>query len=362
MCLTTIEMGKKMTLFNDRFLRACRKEPVDMIPVWYMRQAGRYDADYRRIREKYSLVDICRHPEVCYEVSRMPVDKLGVDAAILFSDIMVPIGAMGLSFEIRENVGPIIDHPVQTAADVSALQLFNPSEKLPHVLETIHLLRDNLSVPLIGFTGAPFTLASYMIEGGPSRDYIRTKQMMAGQTDVWHKLMAKLRDMIITYATAQVKAGAQAIQLFDSWVGSLAPEDFLTYVFPTMKEVFAGLSGLSVPLIYFGVTTGELLASFAETGATVVGVDWRVPISNARKRTGSRVAIQGNLDPAMLYAPWTEIEKRAKSILDEGMESPGFIFNLGHGVKPTVEIDTLKKLTQFVHDYSEGALSQNETK
>jgi uroporphyrinogen decarboxylase len=355
-------MGKKMTLFNDRFLRACRKEPVDMIPVWYMRQAGRYDADYRRIREKYSLVEICKHPEVCYEVSRMPVDKLGVDAAILFSDIMIPVGAMGLSFEIKEHVGPVIEHPVRTKDDVAKLELFQPTDKLPYVLDTIRMLHGNLTIPLIGFTGAPFTLASYMIEGGPSRDYIRTKQMMAGDTPVWNDLMSKLKDMIITYVKAQVLAGASAIQLFDSWVGSLAPDDFRTYVLPTMKEIFTELASLNVPLIYFGVTTGELLSSFAETGATVIGVDWRVPISNARQRAGANVAIQGNLDPAMLYAPWSEIEKRTRKIIDQGIENPGFIFNLGHGVKPTVDIEVLKKLTQFVHEYSKGALSQNGAK
>ncbi len=351
-----------MTSFNDRFLRACRKETVDRIPVWYMRQAGRYDADYRRIREKYSLVEICSHPEICYEVTKMPVDKLGVDAAILFSDIMIPIGAMGLSFEIREHVGPIIENPIRTEADVAHLELFQPSIKLPYVLETIKLLRENLSVPLIGFTGAPFTLASYMIEGGPSRDYIHTKQMMVGNTPLWMKLMDKLKDMIIEYASAQVKAGAMAIQLFDSWVGSLAPDDFRTYVLETMKEIFNGLAKLNVPLIYFGVTTGELLELFADTGASVIGVDWRLSIANARKRIGPNAAIQGNLDPVMLYAPWPEIEKRARSIIDDGLLLPGFVFNLGHGVKPTVDIEVLKKLTQFVHDYSFTRLSQATTK
>ncbi len=341
-----------MASFNDLFLRACRKEPVDTIPVWYMRQAGRYDADYRRIRERYSLVEICQEPEICYEVTKMPVDKLGVDAAILFSDIMIPIGAMGLSFEIREHVGPVIDNPIRTQTDVERLHLFQPSEKLPYVLDTIRMLEQNLAVPLIGFTGAPFTLASYMIEGGPSRDYIHTKQMMVGNTPVWNKLMDKLKDMIVTYAKAQVIAGVQALQLFDSWVGNLAPQDYEDYVLPTMKQIFLALADLHVPLIYFGVTTGELLTRFRETGATVVGVDWRVPIASARVRLGTSVAIQGNLDPAMLYAPWPELEKRVISILHEGAKTPGFIFNLGHGVKPTTDVQTLRRLTEFVHEYS----------
>ncbi len=350
-----------MKEFNDRFLRACRREPVDMVPVWYMRQAGRYDAAYREIRKQYSLVEICQHPEICCEVTKMPIEKLGVDAAILFSDIMIPIGAMGLPFEIREHVGPVIDSPIRTEADVERLEQFEATNRLPHVLETIRMLKQQLTVPLIGFTGAPFTLASYMIEGSPSRDYIRTKQMMVGQTDIWLKLMAKLRDMVIAYAKAQVEAGAMAIQLFDSWVGSLAPADFDLYVAPTMHQIFTALAPLGVPLIYFGVTTGELLTRFRQTGATVIGVDWRVSIADARMRIGENIALQGNLDPAMLHIPWPELKKRATHILDEGMQHSGFIFNLGHGVKPSVKISTLHQLTQFVHEYSHLQLQSTET-
>ncbi|MCF8565804.1 uroporphyrinogen decarboxylase [Alicyclobacillus tolerans] len=337
---------------SDLFLQACRREPVTQVPVWYMRQAGRYQPEYRKIREKYSLVEICQIPELCSQVTKLPVTQLGVDAAILFSDIMIPVGAMGLDFEIKEGVGPIIDTPVRSAADVERLRVPDPEESLSHVLETIHMLRQDLTVPLIGFSGAPFTLASYMVEGGPSRHYVRTKQLMAGNTPVWNSLMNKLAEMVIVYMKAQIKAGAQAIQLFDSWVGSLAPDDFQTYVLPTMKHIFNALQETGVPLIYFGVTSGELLSMFAETGANVIGVDWRVPIRSARHRVGQAKALQGNLDPVMLFAPWPEIERRAKSILDAGLEENGFIFNLGHGVLPEVEVAVLQRLTAFVHEYS----------
>lgn len=338
-------------MFNDTFLRACKQEHTEQVPVWFMRQAGRYDKAYRAIRARYSLVEICEHPDVCVEVTKMPVDKLGVDAAILFSDIMIPVGAMGVPFEIKENVGPVIEHPIQDAADIERLQVFEPAEKLPHVLETIHLLHRDLSVPLIGFMGGPFTLASYMVEGGPSRDYLRTKTMMVSHPDLWQTLMNKLAEMIIRYGTAQVKAGAQALQVFDSWVGSLAPRDFRRYVKPTMQYIFNKLSELDVPLIYFGVNTGELLADFADTGATVVGVDWRVPMSVARQRVGDRVSLQGNFDPALLYAPNSVIESTAREILDESAQGPGYIFNLGHGVKPTTDIGKLITLVETVHAY-----------
>ncbi|WP_258112074.1 uroporphyrinogen decarboxylase [Alicyclobacillus sp. SP_1] len=337
---------------DSNFLKACRLESVNQIPVWFMRQAGRYDADYRAIRQKYTLVEICEHPEVCADVTRMPVQKLGVDAAILFSDIMIPIGAMGLPFEIRENVGPIIASPVRTREDVDRLTVFHPRTSLPHVLETIELLTSDLRVPLIGFTGAPFTLASYMIEGGPSREYARTKQMMYESPAVWGALMDKLAKMIVSYGQAQVQSGASALQLFDSWVGSLSPEDYATYVFPTMSYIFENLRSLKVPLIYFGVTTGELLSQFRSAGATVIGVDWRVPLPTARLRVGHDVALQGNLDPALLHAPWPVLENQIRRILDAGMEYPGYTFNLGHGVRPSVDVNVLRRVTEFVHEYS----------
>lgn len=347
-------------MLHSSFINACKLQPVDQVPVWYMRQAGRYQPEYRAIREKYSLVEICKHPELCAEVTKLPVQQLGVDAAILFSDIMIPVGAMGMDFEIRENVGPIIARPITSLSDIERLQVFNPEEALPHVLESIRIVTDDLPVPLIGFTGAPFTLASYMIEGRPSRNYIRTKQMMWGNPELWRPLMDKLGAMIVRYAKAQVAAGAAAIQLFDSWVGSLSVPDFRTHVLPTIQDIFHQLKDLGVPLIYFGVNTGELLTSFAESGASVIGVDWRVPLPAARDRIGPDLAVQGNLDPILLFAPWPVIERRAREILDEGMQHPGFVFNLGHGVthnQPTVEVDTLRRLTAFVHDYSSGRLT-----
>lgn len=344
-----------MTSFQRSFIDACERKSVPHVPVWYMRQAGRYQPEYRAIREKYSLVEICEHPEVCAEVTRLPVTQLGVDAAILFSDIMIPVGAMGLDFEIRENVGPIIETPIVGKSDIDKLQVFEAEERLPHVLETIRMLKADLTVPLIGFTGAPFTLASYMIEGRPTRTFVRTKQFMWSHPDLWQALMDKLEATIVHYATAQVLAGAAAIQLFDSWVGNLSVLDYRQFVLPTMKSIFSKLKGLSVPLIYFGVQTGELLSSFAETGATVIGVDWRVGLNDARKRIGPQFAVQGNLDPILLFAPWDVLRERAKKVLDEGMQKDGFIFNLGHGVthhNPTVEVDTLRRLTEFIHEYS----------
>jgi uroporphyrinogen decarboxylase len=347
----------------SQFIEACAKQPVNHIPVWYMRQAGRYQPEYREIRKKHSLLDICRIPELCYEVTKLPVDQLNVDAAILFSDIMVPVGAMGLNFDIQENIGPVVEHPISSLADVDRLRVFDPEESLPYVLDSVRLLKQNLDVPLIGFSGAPYTLAYYMIEGKSpkTRNYLKTKQMMWGQPEIWTALMDKLADAITGYLRAQVAAGAAAVQLFDSWVGSLAPDDFREFVLPTVKKIFTGLQDLGVPLIYFGVDTSELLPAFTETGATVIGIDWRVPIPTAREKIGGDFALQGNLDPALLLAPWPVLEDKARKILDAGMAREGFIFNLGHGVihtNPPVEIETLRRLTEFVHDYSRDRLAQ----
>jgi uroporphyrinogen decarboxylase len=326
-----------------------------------MRQAGRYQPEYRKVREKYSLLEIVRHPEICFQVTKLPVDQLNVDAAILFSDIMVPVGPLGVKFDIKEHVGPVIESPVRSAADVDRLHLYDPNIELPYVMETIRMLANDLPVPLIGFTGGPFTLASYMIEGGPSRNYVRTKQLMWSEPAVWHTLMDKLAEMNIAYLTAQIQAGASAVQLFDSWVGHLAPEDFERYVLPAVQKMFTALRPLGVPLIYSGVITGELLPLIAQSGATVVSIDWRVPIPEARKRLGSHIAIQGNLDPVLLFAPWQELERRARAVVDAGIAGPGFIFNLGHGVvhnNPTIETATLARLTEFVHEYSRERLAQ----
>jgi len=338
---------------NDLFLRACRREKVDRLPVWYMRQAGRYQAEYREIRKHHTLEEICLEPELCAKVTMLPVDQLDVDVAILFSDIMIPLGPIGVEYSLVKDKGPEIANPFRSLRDVEQLRDINPQVDLPHVLDTIAMLKQQLEVPLIGFSGAPFTLASYMIEGGPSRDYLKTKTLMHQNPDAWELLMDKLGDMVVTYLRAQVLAGADAVQVFDSWVGSLAPVDYRRYVMPTMKKIFSELQDLDVPSIYFGVNTGELLSDFSEVGASVVGVDWRVSIQVARERTNRQVALQGNLDPALLFAPWEVIEARARDIIDIGIMEPGFVFNLGHGVLPQVDPNVLKKLTVFVHEYSE---------
>ncbi|WP_067923203.1 uroporphyrinogen decarboxylase [Alicyclobacillus shizuokensis] len=343
---------------SSRFLRACWREPVDAAPVWFMRQAGRYQPEYRQLRERYSLLQICQEPELCARVTRLPVEQLGVDAAILFSDISLPIGAMGRQFEIQEHIGPVLAQPLRDRHDVESLHRFEPEEALPYVFETIRELKRTLTVPLIGFAGAPFTLASYLIEGGPSRDYRLTKQMMWAQPDLWQDLMDTLADVTVRYLRAQIEAGADAVQVFDSWVGSLAPEDYRSFVLPTMRRIMEDLRPLAVPLIYFGVTTGELLPIWRETGATVIGVDWRVDMADAARRVGDGIALQGNLDPTLLFAPWEVIEARARSILDAGLSHPGFIFNLGHGVHRLTDGSKLQRLAAFVHEYSRQKLAE----
>lgn len=343
---------------NDLFLRASRRESVNRVPVWYMRQAGRYDPDYRKIKEKYSLLEICKQPELAAEVSLMPVHKLGVDAAILYSDIMNPVASIGIDFDIVKDIGPVIHNPVRSASDIDRLKPIDVEADLSHVLETIKILDRELKVPLITFAGAPFTLASYIIEGRPSKSYIRTKALMYTEPQVWHRLMGKLADMAATYLRAHVQSGAKAIQLFDSWVGSLAPHDFKEFVLPYVESIFASLSDLSIPKIYFpGVSSGELLPHLTTLQSDVIGLDWRVSLSEGRRRTGGKYAIQGNLDPYVLTAPSEVIHEHARRILDEGMKEPGFIFNLGHGLFPEASLDKLKELTDFVHSYSEQKLA-----
>lgn len=345
--------------YNDRFLRACRKQPVDRVPVWYMRQAGRYDPDYRKIKEKYTLLEICRQPELAAEVTLMPVRKLGVDAAILYSDIMNPVASIGIDFDIVKNVGPVIHNPVRSAADVDRLKPLDVEADLPHVLETIRILDRELKVPLISFAGAPFTLASYIVEGKPSRTYSRTKAFMYSQPEAWHKLLGKLADMAAAYLRAHVACGAKAVQLFDSWVGALSPCDFRDYVLPHVASIFRQIADLDIPKIYFpGVSSGELLSLLTDLEADVIGVDWRVPLPEARRRTGGRFAVQGNLDPYVLTAPDEVLKVQARRVLDEGMQERGFIFNLGHGLFPEASLDKLRDLTAYIHEYSAEILSR----
>lgn len=344
--------------YNDNFIRACRKQPIDRLPVWYMRQAGRYDPDYQKIKAKYSLLEICKQPELAAEVTMMPIHKLGVDAAILYSDIMNPVASMGIDFDIVKNIGPVIDNPIRSAADIERLKPIDVDADLSHVIETIKILDRELEVPLITFAGAPFTIASYLIEGRPSKNYIRTKRLMYSEPKLWHQLMRKLGDMVITYLKAHIKAGAKAVQLFDSWVGSLAPRDFRIFVLPTIQYIFEGLKDhQDIIKIYFpGVSSGELLPEMTDLPVDVVGIDWRVQLQEARSRLQHRFAIQGNLDPMVLNAPIDVIKQHAKLVIDEGMSDPGYIFNLGHGLFPEASIDKLKLLTDYIHEYSEGKL------
>lgn len=343
---------------NDTLLRAAKGEKTDYVPVWYMRQAGRSQPEYREIKKKYSLFEITHQPELCAYVTRLPVEQYNVDAAILYKDIMSPLPAIGVDVEIKAGVGPVISNPIRSFGDVEKLGEINPERDVPYVLDTIKLLtEEQLSVPLIGFAGAPFTLASYMIEGGPSKNYNKTKAFMYAQPDAWFALMDKLAETTITYVKSQIKAGAKAVQIFDSWVGALNVEDYRYFIKPIMHRIFTALREENVPLIMFGVGASHLALEWHDLPLDVVGLDWRLPISQAREM-GITKTVQGNLDPAILLAPWEVIEERAKAILDQGMDKPGYIFNLGHGVFPDVNPETLKKLTKFVHEYSAGKLGK----
>ena len=339
-------------VINETFLKAAKGERTDYVPVWYMRQAGRSQPEYRKIKEKYSLFEITHQPELCAYVTRLPVEQYGVDAAILYKDIMSPLPAIGVDVDIKAGIGPVIANPIRSAADVEKLGEIHPEEDVPYVLDTIKLLvEEQLTVPLIGFAGAPFTLASYMIEGGPSKNYNKTKAFMYTEPKAWFALMDKLAEMTVTYVKSQIKAGAKAIQIFDSWVGALNVADYRYYIKPVMHKIFSSLREENVPLIMFGVGASHLALEWNDLPLDVVGLDWRMQISEAREK-GITKTVQGNLDPAILLSSWDVIEERAKAILDQGMASPGYIFNLGHGVFPEVNPETLKKLTNFVHEYS----------
>jgi uroporphyrinogen decarboxylase len=334
---------------SSRFLAACRREPTDAVPVWFMRQAGRSLPEYRRVREGRSLLEVCHTPELAAEVTLQPVRRLGVDAAILFSDIVVVLEAMGVSVEVRDGVGPVIERPVRDAAGIAALRRAEPEEDLADVLEAVRLLRGQLDVPLIGFAGAPFTLASYLVEGGPSRHHAAAKALMHGAPELWSKLMDVLAGSVLAFLRAQVEAGAAAVQLFDSWAGALDPMDYEASVLPWVARIVSGLADLGAPRIVFGVGTGELLALMAKSGADVVGIDWRVPLDEGRARVGG-AAFQGNLDPAVCLAPWDVVERKARDVLRRG-GGRAHVFNLGHGVLPATDPDTLARLVDLVHGW-----------
>src|SRR5699024_2604306 len=309
-----------MTTFNDTILKAFKGEKTDYTPVWYMRQAGRSQKEYRELKKKYSLFEITHQPELCAYVTKLPVDMYNVDAAILYKDIMSPLPAIGVDVEIQSGIGPVIDNPITSVRDVEKLGTIDPESDVPYVLETIRLLtKEQLQVPLIGFSGAPFTLASYMFEGGPSKNYHKTKAFMYSESKAWFALMDKLADMTITYVKAQVKAGAKAIQIFDSWVGALNVTDYRFYIKPIMDRIFSELRELGVPLILFGVGASHLIKEWNDLPLDVVGLDWRMSIKEAENHGVSK-ALQGNLDPALLLSDWDKIEEKAKQIIDEGKD------------------------------------------
>lgn len=339
---------------NDTILKAYNGEKTDYIPGWFMRQAGRSQPEYRELKKKYSLFEITHQPELAAYVTRLPVENYGVDGAILYKDIMTPLPGMGIDVEIKNGIGPVIHNPIRNFNDVEKLGKLNPSSDIPYVLDTIRLLtEEQLTVPLIGFSGAPFTLASYMIEGGPSKNYSKTKALMYREPETWYLLMDKLSDMIITYIDAQVEAGIKAIQIFDSWVGSLNAADYRVFIKPVMTKIFSELRKHNIPLIIFGVGARHLLLEWNDLPVDVIGLDWRTSITEARAMGVTKV-IQGNLDPTILLTDWETIEKRTKGILDEGMQQGKYVFNLGHGVTPDIKPETLKKLTDFIHSYTEN--------
>jgi uroporphyrinogen decarboxylase len=333
----------------NRLLEACALRPTDRTPVWFMRQAGRVLPEYRAVRARHDLPAIVRQPELCAEVTLQPVRRLGVDAAILFADIMTPLMAIGLDIRILEGAGPVLAEPVRTLDDARRLRALEPERDVPFVMETIRLLRAELpaEVALIGFAGAPFTLASYLVEGKASRTFEHTKRLMYGESDVWCELMDRLARLTAAYLQAQIDAGAQVVQLFDSWAGCLSPDDYRQYVQPYSRRIFKALRG--APTIHFGVDTGWLLADMAAAGGDVIGLDWRVPLEAGWAAIGEHRGVQGNLDPLTLLGPWSAIETATRRILDQAAGRPGHIFNLGHGLHPETSPETLKRLVELVH-------------
>jgi uroporphyrinogen decarboxylase len=336
-----------------RFLKACRREPVDRTPVWMMRQAGRYLPEYRAIREHHTFLEMCRTPELAAEVTVQPLRRFPLDAAIIFADILLPLPGIGIDLTFAKGEGPVIGNPVRSSADVDALTPLEPDHDVPFLAEAIRVVRREIegNVPLIGFSGAPFTLASYMIEGGGSREFVRTKTFMYAQPEAWHRFMDKIADMIVAYLLYQVEAGAQALQLFDSWVGILSPADYREFVMPYSRRVMETVSG-RVPVIHFGTDTATLLPLIREAGGDVIGVDWRIDLGDAWDIIGPDRGIQGNLDPITLFAPAEVLEARVASIIDRAGGRPGHIFNLGHGILQTTPLESVHVMMDAVHRLS----------
>jgi uroporphyrinogen decarboxylase len=339
---------------NDTFLRACRREPADHTPIWLMRQAGRYMSEYRAIRERYGFLEMVKTPEVAAEVTMQPINAFEMDAAIVFADILPPLEGMGLNLTFEKGEGPVLHNPIRTPADIEALRQPDPRESVSYTIETVRLVKRELAgrIPLIGFSGAPFTLASYAVEGGSSRDYRHAKKLMYGEPQSWRTLMDKLSLLVSDYLLDQIEAGADAVQIFDSWAGALSPFDYAEYVLPYVQRCIARVKEQSsVPVIYFGTDLNGMLALLRETGADVLGADWRINLDDAWAQYGDKVAIQGNLDPATLFAPWPEIERRATDILQRAGGRTGHIFNLGHGILTETPVDNVKRLVEFVHSF-----------
>ncbi len=348
-----------MSAPGSRFVKACRSEAVDRTPVWFMRQAGRYMAEYRDLRKKYSLIEICKKPELAAGVTITAAEALGVDAAIIFADLLLPLEVMGLPFHFSIGEGPVIEKPLRSKRDIGRLQT-NRAADLGYVSEAIALVCKHFgtSLPVIGFCGAPFTLASYMIEGGGSRSYLNTKNMMYSSS-AWDELMQKLVKVVSEYAAQQVRAGADAIQVFDSWVGCLSVEDYLDYVLPRTSELIHKLQSNGVPIIYFGTDSTALLPWMKKTGADVIGLDWRVPLDEGWRSLDFKGAVQGNLDPVLLFADWKLLKSRATGILELAGGRPGHIFNLGHGILPETPVENVKALTKFIQETPVQSFSQH---
>jgi uroporphyrinogen decarboxylase len=338
---------------ESRFLRACRRETVDATPVWFMRQAGRYMAEYRALRQKYTLLQLCRTPDLATEVTLQPVRRIDVDAAILFSDLLLPLEPMGIPFDFVAGEGPSIERPIRSAADIERVRQFDPREELGYVLDAIRQIKRDLpaDLPLIGFAGAPFTLASYAIEGGPSKDFAQTKRLMYGDPPAWHRLADRLATVVADYLNAQIDAGVDAVQVFDSWVGALNPADYREFALPHTRRIFQAIDG-RVPTIHFGVGTGAILDVMRQAGGDVLGADWRTPLDEAWNRIGHDRAIQGNLDPTLLLGPRERLLNGAAEVLNRAGSRPGHIFNLGHGILPSTPVEHVQALARFVHQYT----------
>lgn len=334
---------------SSTLYRAARGEPVEHVPVWFMRQAGRSLPEYRRAREGVAMLDACMRPDLVVELTMQPVRRYGVDAAVLFSDIVLPLKALGMEVDIAPGVGPVIASPVTDLAAAQGLPAPDPA-RFGFVSDAVAALVTELGpVPLVGFAGAPYTLASYLIEGGPSKDHAKTKTLMRSAPQVWAALLSRLAEIAATFLRVQVEAGASVVQLFDSWAGGLSPTEYRDHVLPHSRAVFEGIADLNVPRIHFGVTTGELLADMSSAGVEVVGVDWRVPLQSAVARIGPGQAVQGNLDPTMVFAPWPVLAAETRAVVASGRQAAGHIFNLGHGVLPDTDPDTLARLVDLVH-------------